>query len=57
MMAILMIWPLLVVALVWLYRRAVIREVEQRNHRITQAYVDAVEQNMQFQREMFEASR
>jgi hypothetical protein len=57
MMAILMIWPILVIALVWLYRRSVLREVEQRNQRITQAYVDAVEQNLQFQREQFEASR
>jgi|GEM_PF-6679848 len=56
-MGFLMIWPLLVVAMVWLYRWHVLRQVELRNERITRAYVEAVERNLQFQRELFEASR
>lgn len=55
-MGILMIWPLLVAAMVWLYRWHVLREVDLRNERITRTYVEAVERDMQFQRELFEAS-
>jgi hypothetical protein len=55
-MAILMIWPILVVALVQLYHCYLQRKVEQRNERITRTYVDAAERSIQFQREQFEAS-
>lgn len=56
-MGILIIWPLLVAGAVWLYHRHLQREVQRRNERITRAYIDAAEQGMQLQRELYEASK